>query len=411
MADDILKKSQASAPAPSTANNDDDDLNLDNLYDLSGVSGSAGGTSTPPTNVAGLTANLPVTNEQLQGFRSQSSGLGEAAQADAQVLADLSAKAVASPSVIQSSSDVAPTMENKMAPTMPKLNDTAEADVNLDLDKDLAGEGDWLVKLSDALQEDKAVTAAVAPVVAEIKTDEVVAPKMEVLSSTEGTKEPLAEIVDLDLDDQAVATSLPEIKTVSLKKVDSEAAKIEADLEANTIDLDEEEAANKPADDLFAPSGPVPTLSKVSVAKSVPVEEEKRVAPVQKLMKTDTIFNKGDKINQLNLNVSPEGKKLKSPVEELAEMTLEDWSRKGDIAAERAAKVKEQILALGAKSIVNEIEGLNAWRRSAVSQKYLDLGIAAYLSEKSLEEIISEQKELSVEEWFTINQLNRELMI
>jgi hypothetical protein len=409
MADDILKKSPSSNPASNTVN-DDDDLDLDNVYDLSG---GTGGTTMAPTtaslstpvgnsssaSVAGLTANLSVVDEKLQSFRSQSSGLGEAAQADTQVLADLAAKAQGQQTAV---------------PVSPPTAVSADADVSLDLDKDLAGEGDWLAKLSDALQEEKAIDVKSTSMPTEMKISEP-SPKMDVLKSVEPvamTTSAKEEVIDLDLDDQKLTANLPEIKTAPIKKVDSEATKIEAELEANIIDLDEEdEPARKNADDLFAPSGPVPTLTKVSLSKNVAVTEEKRVAPVQKLMKTDTIFNKGDKNNQLNLNVSPEGKRLKSPVEELAELTLEDWSRKGDIPAERAAKVKEQILALGAKSIINEIEGLNAWRRSEVSQKYLDLGIAAYLSDKSLEEIVAEQKDLNLEEWFIINQLNRELMI
>nr|HPL93356.1 hypothetical protein [bacterium] len=241
-----------------------------------------------------------------------------------------------------------------------------------------------------------------------------------------------AEIMEVDLDalakEEATAPVAPITPVTPIVKPVSEAAKIEAELEANTIDLDAELKEDGELPDLFESATPAAAkspasapsvetsddlgaskLSKIKLTKTMG-GEEKRVATVQKLMKTDTIYNRADK-KELNLSSVSGDKKLKSPAEELAELTLEDWSRLGDIPSERAEKIKEKIAALGTKSIIDEVKGLNAWRSSQTHQAYLDLGVAAMLSEKGLDEIVSEQKALNLEEWLTINQLNRELMI
>ncbi len=150
-------------------------------------------------------------------------------------------------------------------------------------------------------------------------------------------------------------------------------------------------------------------LSKIKLTKTVG-SEEKRVVTPQKLSKTDSIYKKSEK-KDLNLSVAYSDKKLSGPIEELSGMTLENWKRLGDIPAERVGKIKEKIAALGAKSIIDEIKGLNAWRSSQTHQAYLDLGIAGMQTDEALEDLIAGQNLLSMEEWLSINQLNRELMI
>jgi len=427
------------SPAPAVAKDDlssvtlvkdDDYLDLDSIYDLAGDSAAL-------KNQAALSTNAPVPTANLESFRAQSGTTSADGAADSQVLADLVAKSkntvpapvvpsVSSP-VVGPVSDVKPVEDDVLDPnwlkklskavtTENKIVDNAVVAPNPDFDFnkgsdiprieiDNASIGSSMDKIQDQANENK------------VSDDAINAKKIGK--------------VDLDIDAAKLDYSTPSpgvsFKEIPAKPSISEAAKIEEDLNARTIDLDAELKDDNDLPDLFDASAPVkpevsalpiasvddlnvnPQLSKVKLTKTAG-GDERRTVSVQKLMKTDTIYNRGDK-KEINLTASLGDKKLKSPVEELSEMTLDDWSRLGDIPSERAAKIKEKIAALGAKSIISEVEGLNAWRRSAVHQKYLDLGLSAMLSARSLEEIISDQKDMNLDEWFTINQLNRELMI
>jgi len=162
-------------------------------------------------------------------------------------------------------------------------------------------------------------------------------------------------------------------------------------------------------------------LEKVSLESHSDIQRksQRRQANVQNIRKTETIYDrkKNGKDKKQVLTASKNKKYTTvTPVEEIEILSLEEWRRFGDIAEERVAKVKEKLELLGEKGILNQIKGLNAWRRSPVMQDYLDLGIKAILSDKGLEEYMEEEKidldkHLDVKEWLAINRLNRELMI
>lgn len=380
MTDDNLQVNQnmsnVSAPAtpvPSTAPDIGDDyLDLDSIYDLDVDSMKTQAT---------LSANAPVPAASLESFRAQSGAAIADGAVDNKVLADLQAKAGLS------AVPVKPVVSSVSPPNVSTIDD--KDDEMFDIDA--------LKKISQEVKKQSTPVVPTANLVEQQEIEEV-------------------NLVDLVEEKSA----LPEVKPVDLSvKPVSEAVQIEKDLEANTIDLDAELKEGELSDlfdgssitsaELTESVGGAPKLNKVQITKTMSGTERPKVIP-QKLMKTDSIYHRSNK-KDLNLSAAISDKKLKSPVEELAELTLLDWSRLGDIPSERAAKIKEKIVSLGAKSIIDEVNGLNAWRNSQTHQVYLDLGIAAMLSDKSLEETIAEQKDLSMEEWFTINQLNRELMI
>lgn len=417
--------SPAATPAPTVVPSTTDDvLDLDSIYDLDAD------TATTKAQAA-LSANAPVPTASLDSFRAQSGAAVADGAVDNKVLADLAAmaKKPAMPvAPIEPVSDVKPVEDRVSDPNWlekistavttenKKVDDGVVApNPNFDFNKgsdisrieiEQASAGSSMSKIQDQVDETK------------VSDDAINAKKLDK--------------VDLDIDAAKLDYSTPapgvSFKEIPAKPSISEAAKIEADLEANTIDLDAELKGDGDLPDLFESAAPAVVISPASAPTAETVDdlgasrlskikltktmggEDKRVATVQKLMKTDTIYNRADK-KELNLSSVSGDKKLKSPSEELAELTLEDWSRLGDIPSERADKIKEKIASLGAKSIIDEVKGLNAWRSSQTHQAYLDLGVAAMLSEKSLEEIVGDQKDLNLEEWLTINQLNRELMI
>ncbi|OGF30600.1 hypothetical protein A2533_03830 [Candidatus Falkowbacteria bacterium RIFOXYD2_FULL_35_9] len=83
---------------------------------------------------------------------------------------------------------------------------------------------------------------------------------------------------------------------------------------------------------------------------------------------------------------------LVGPLEELRQMTLEDFRRLGRDANEMMEEVKEKIAVLQEDSWKKGVDGLKAWRESEVHKLYTEMGLQSILTNKSLDQIIVDRQ-------------------
>ncbi|KKU08852.1 MAG: Periplasmic protein TolA, links inner and outer membrane [Candidatus Uhrbacteria bacterium GW2011_GWE2_45_35] len=104
-------------------------------------------------------------------------------------------------------------------------------------------------------------------------------------------------------------------------------------------------------------------------------------------------------------------RKLSGPVEELQNMSLEEFRRLSRHPEEAVTKISDKISLLEEQGISQKISGIKAWRASAVNRLYLDMNKQALMTGKKITEIIADrtaagQETLTVEEAQVINKLN-----
>lgn len=234
---------------------------------------------------------------------------------------------------------------------------------------------------------------------------------------------------DKDLEEIVTVDSLRELKPENVldKKADNDHAAILADEKVIDLDielgdglLDTENIKKDVSEKVQGEQKGSEKLEKVELVNRVSKKAKTRVAPVQTLMRTETIHDRKQKgkknvFSKNKSNNESLGKTLDA-VEELRVMDFDEWYRLGDIAEERIMKIKEKIEVLGEKGVIEQIKGLNAWRASKVMQEYLTAGINALVKEKSIEDYFEGQVEkdnlkITLDEWFAVNKLNSQLMI
>lgn len=104
-----------------------------------------------------------------------------------------------------------------------------------------------------------------------------------------------------------------------------------------------------------------------------------------------------------------------SPVDELADMTVDDFRRLGDTLPESASKVVEKIHLLGEDSLARRAQGIAAWRKNAINRVYLAMGRESMVTGKTIDEIIqarerAQQPTLTSHEFALVSDINRHLI-
>ncbi|MFH1089071.1 MAG: hypothetical protein V1716_01455 [Candidatus Uhrbacteria bacterium] len=113
-------------------------------------------------------------------------------------------------------------------------------------------------------------------------------------------------------------------------------------------------------------------------------------------------------------DITPPARKLAGPIDELQNLTLEEFRRLSSDPKEAKLKIKDKIDLLEEQGMGQKILGIKAWHSSPVSRLYLEMTKTALLSGKTIEDISAErsrlnQETLSSTEVKVINELNGSL--
>jgi hypothetical protein len=199
-----------------------------------------------------------------------------------------------------------------------------------------------------------------------------------------------------------------------ITKIADEVAKIETTAPVSPIpeisldviptDLRKEEKNIQPEADQSLPE----SVPAVEIAKQEPVIQIHRPVP-----ESSTQF--------IDLSSSEMGAKDKprtvpktyGPIDELMALRLEDWRRYGG-TKEAVNRIIDKINLLAEESFLKKAEGIRAWKESEVNRIYLEIGIEAIDTNKSVEEVIrsrvaEHRPTLTLEEFNAIAELNQKL--
>ncbi|MFC1687164.1 hypothetical protein ACFL0L_01120 [Patescibacteria group bacterium] len=151
---------------------------------------------------------------------------------------------------------------------------------------------------------------------------------------------------------------------------------------------------------------PVTTVPKAEPMEQVekPIEDK----PAPKFIRPE-IDSKRPRVT--DIVETPAKAKILGPIDELADMSLEDFRRYGSSVEDAKNKILEKINLLEEESYAKRFAGIKAWRRSPVFQTYLAMGRLGIETAKPIKDVIAsyteQQKEvLSNEEFETIADLN-----
>ncbi len=103
---------------------------------------------------------------------------------------------------------------------------------------------------------------------------------------------------------------------------------------------------------------------------------------------------------------------LVGPVDELANMSIDNFRRLGIDASSRAQRIYEKIAILEKDSVSKKAAGIAAWRQSPVYQQYLELGANSLMQGQEISNLIGKRTQtgeqvLTLEEFNTIGDLNK----
>lgn len=105
--------------------------------------------------------------------------------------------------------------------------------------------------------------------------------------------------------------------------------------------------------------------------------------------------------------------KVMGPVDELANVTLQEFRHLGSTPQAAAEQIKAKIDLLETESITKRVAGVHAWQSSPINQLYLSIGQEALNSTQPVEAVIQQrqmtQPTLTKLEFDTIGDLNRRL--
>lgn len=135
-------------------------------------------------------------------------------------------------------------------------------------------------------------------------------------------------------------------------------------------------------------------------------------------------FTRPEKLPANQMTDVKKGYKLFGPVEELANLTLENFRRFANTPETRAGKILDRINILAKDSLIKKAAGLKAWRQSSLYKMYLAIGQASLEHNLEVKQVIAEYQNegsargnggeagkniLSMEEFEAITDLNRQL--
>jgi len=176
---------------------------------------------------------------------------------------------------------------------------------------------------------------------------------------------------------------------------------------------------------LSSPSGKEsaePSFSRLKPepAKAIPQIKTK----TNSFMPSGFRFTRPEKSSANQMTDVKKGYKLFGPVEELANLTLENFRRFAKTPEARAGKILDRINVLSQDSLIKKAAGLKAWRQSPVYKMYLAIGQASMEHNLEVKRVIAEYQNkglsrenggeagndiLSMEEFEAITDLNRQL--
>ena len=104
--------------------------------------------------------------------------------------------------------------------------------------------------------------------------------------------------------------------------------------------------------------------------------------------------------------------KVMGPIDEIRELTINDFRRLGENAAARLTKMEEKLDLLQEDSYAKRAEGIAAWRQSPVYKLYLEIGQQSINQNKPVQEIINSRSAqglstLDFQEFEVIADFNR----
>jgi len=152
------------------------------------------------------------------------------------------------------------------------------------------------------------------------------------------------------------------------------------------------------------------TEAKAAVQAAKPKIMPKPIVPVMNTNSTVAAQSSRPILN----DITPPARKLAGPIDELQNLTLEEFRRLSSDPKEAKLKIKDKIDLLEEQGMGQKILGIKAWHSSPVSRLYLEMTKAALLSSKTIEDISAErsrlnQETLSSTEVKAINELNGSL--
>jgi len=199
-----------------------------------------------------------------------------------------------------------------------------------------------------------------------------------------------------------------------LEKEVEEKIKISEPPEIEKKEVKEEEVA---AEDVFYQKKSAQEYEIPKPIKPVMPEEEKREKREEEKLKPSEekirIFRPVSAAKPIVEDIKGK-KKLLGPIDELREMSLNDFRRLGTDKISSIEKIYDKLNLLKEDSFAKYAEGIKAWRSSEVYKLYLDIGLESMSTQKSVNEVVEERKNknlpyLTAEEFNSIANLNKKL--
>lgn len=151
------------------------------------------------------------------------------------------------------------------------------------------------------------------------------------------------------------------------------------------------------------PSQPPPVSTPDTYSR--PVDELPRIVQVRKL-----------EAERPQVNDIRRPARVMGPVEELADINLDEFRRQGTNPIEAAERVVEKIDLLEHDSWEMKIAGTKAWKRSEANKLYIDIGRESMETGQTVADVIRKRMQekrphLLLDEFLAINNLNSRLVI
>jgi len=140
--------------------------------------------------------------------------------------------------------------------------------------------------------------------------------------------------------------------------------------------------------------------------------EEKREAVLEKIKEPEPIPEK----KSFFTKKPKQAPRLVGPIDELQDMSIDDWRSLFSNTKEARRGIKEKIDRLGKDSFAKKLAGIKAWREGNIMQLYLHIGKMSIEGGKSVKDINQELKEtgkpyLTDDEFHAIMDLNKDLRL
>ncbi|MFH1456804.1 MAG: hypothetical protein ABIF17_01665, partial [Patescibacteria group bacterium] len=126
----------------------------------------------------------------------------------------------------------------------------------------------------------------------------------------------------------------------------------------------------------------------------IPIVKTEDIKPPEKVINTEPI--------RKIIIEEDQDKRTKGPIEELKELTIEEFKDFGATATERVNRVYNKISLLEEESIDKKTHGINAWKSSEVYKEYVLVGEESLAEDKPIADIIIKRNKLSAEEFNAI---------